>query len=634
MRHLLPRRPAALLTLSSLLLGAVAQAQTPPPIAAQPASRNLSSPGSLQVPLEATQLPKSTIFYLIWRGAPSASARSANNLLALWDDPDFAPARSALAESLLNDSKKSSDAKKPVSAPKSSVQGDKSYAPERETEKPKLTKEEIAEVSSLLENPLTLGYIAEPHRAVSPVEKSADDTSAHRWNGIFFVYNRSGKEALLSKTILRLRSAQKDLPTVSNVTLAGISTLKIDQKDAAGKISTTYWAEDGRFAISTSEPGVFENVVALLKGKQQAAPLAQTAAFQEAQPVLGDGGILEFFVRIPSTKELVSATDAKQQQLQTVLSSLKLESVHSICAKLSLDGARTKMSGAVLGDTSSGTLFDFWEDGQATPASLAFVPSDAVSYTEYQISLLSLYKTIKRGYQAAAPQGQQGMADLLEAMAQSRLGMPLPDALGLLTGEFASVQTSPVLDPKAATYFVGIHDKNTTLKLIRTLLGERLSSERAEGDTTYLKFSLGGAQGNAGVMQYNFFHLAVTPTMILASSRRDTLQQEIARRATPSAPPAAFQAVRSKYPEKVNGLSYFDIQKLDWKALRDKWIAEAAKTSTAFQQKNGAPAAPSSSLPAAWLTQFDPQVVPRHLHVSTSASWKDAKGIHFEGWIE
>jgi hypothetical protein len=634
----------AVVALSSLLACTCSiRAQQP----AAPAAMSAAHPAStLRVPLEADQLPQDTIFYVVWRGAPSGPARSANNLLALWDDPDFAPVRSAFAESLLNDSKTPTEVNK---APDGggNGQGNRSYVPQRETEKPKLTRAEIEEVSSLLENPLTLGYLAEPRHAVPAGGNSRESQSGRSWNGLFLVYNRSGKEELLTKTILRLRASGRELPKMSPVTLAGIPALKIERRDPAGKTSTTYWAENGNYAISANEPRVFETVAALLSGKTQDAPLTQTAAYQEAAPQLG-GGVVEFFLRIPSIKDFLPASNGpeaeqKTKQLESALSTLKLESVHAVCARLTLDGAKSRISGAILGDAAPGTLFDLWDEGQTTPASLAFVPNDAISYTEYHVSLLALYRLVKRGFQAAAPQGQAGMADLVEAMAQTRIGMPLPDALGLLSGEFGSVQTSPVLDTKTATYFIGIRDKEASLKLLRALLGERISSERTEGDTTYVKFSLGGTQGNAGVMQYNFFNAAVTPNLILASSRRETLQQEIAHRAASPTLPAAFQAVRAQYPDKVNGLSFFDMQRLDWKALKEKWVTEAAKTPAAFQQSGSAPhargktgvtAATPAGAPPAWLVQFDPQVIPRHLHVSTSASWKDSKGIHFDGWME
>src|SRR2546427_11060616 len=50
-----------------------------------------------QAPLEPAQMSPRTLFYLIWHGVPGAESRKTNSLLALWDDADFAPVRSALA---------------------------------------------------------------------------------------------------------------------------------------------------------------------------------------------------------------------------------------------------------------------------------------------------------------------------------------------------------------------------------------------------------------------------------------------------------------------------------------------------------------------------------------------------------
>src|ERR1700754_665559 len=53
-----------------------------------------------QAPIEPAQLPARTAFYIIWRGAPTGDIRHTNNLLALWDDPEFAPVRAAMFDNL------------------------------------------------------------------------------------------------------------------------------------------------------------------------------------------------------------------------------------------------------------------------------------------------------------------------------------------------------------------------------------------------------------------------------------------------------------------------------------------------------------------------------------------------------
>src|SRR5437667_11063644 len=90
-----------------------------------------------QAPLEPAQMSPRTMFYMIWRGDPPSEIRKTNALLALWDDPDFAPVRSAMATGMLG----SSDEK---------------------STQPKLTPEQVQEFGGLLDNSLTVGYWRRP----------------------------------------------------------------------------------------------------------------------------------------------------------------------------------------------------------------------------------------------------------------------------------------------------------------------------------------------------------------------------------------------------------------------------------------------------------------------------------------
>jgi len=90
--------------------------------------------------------------------------------------------------------------------------------------------------------------------------------------------------------------------------------------------------------------------------------------------------------------------------------------------------------------------------------------------------------------------------------------MPVPDALALFSGEFASIQNNPAIDPQKAVYYIGIRNKPDTLKLLRTIFSDQLGSERNDGDATFVKVSFGGGQSSSGVAQWNFYHIAVTPT--------------------------------------------------------------------------------------------------------------------------
>jgi hypothetical protein len=562
-----------------------------------------------QAPLEPAQLPARTVFYLIWRGAPAPDVRKANSLLALWDDPDFAPVRSALATNMLS----SSQEKAPAA---------------------KLTPEEIQEYASLLENGFTLGYLSEPARHAAASPSAAKEAKVPAWNGMFIVYDRTGKEALLTKAILRARAQEKEVPNLSQLTLAGVPVLQSE-----GKSGATYWAEHGKYAVSAGERAGMEEILARLDGKSStAASLVQSAAYQEAQPIAGSG-VLEFFVGVPDLKELAAGSNAENMKVRPLLDAARLEAIHSISGHVTLEGPKTHIQAAVFGDAAPGTPFDIWSSGQATPASLALVPADAISYSVAEINFMGVYDIVKRVARAAFPQGQQGNAELLDTMTQARLGMPLPEAIGLFSGEFASMQSSPSMDSAKQVYFFGIRKKPETLKLLRTVFSDQLTSERNEGETTFVKISLGGKQGSAGVAQWNFFNLAVTPDMIIGATRTETLREVLANRAkgpafASLASVPQFQAGRAQFPENINGLSYFDFQKVDWQAAKEHWMEEAKKSSTAKSLDPAQKAVPPAGAGMQWLARVNPQVFSRHLHYSSSVSWKDAKGIHWDQWLQ
>lgn len=558
-----------------------------------------------QSPVDPGKLPARTTFYLLWHGTPSGDVRTKNALYSLWDDPDVAPARSALLASMLTDNPKSKD-------------------------KPKLNPEEASQYLTLLDNPFLVGYIRRPE---TPVAAKASPAAASKpaWNGLFLIYDRTGKEELLSKAVLRMRGSESEIPKLSTLTASGVSTLKIERKNGVN-----YWAEFGKYAVSAQELPVFEEIVNVLNDKPAPASLSQSSAFVEAKPLLSSG-LVEFFLNISHLKDLALEAPAggPTAQFKPFLTALKLESLHSIAGHVVLEGAKTRVQAAILGDTAPGSLFDVIADGQPHPASLAFVSPDTLYYSESQVDLLGLYKVIKRAFAQVSGNSAQQI-NLLESAATTRLGMPLDEALGLTTGEIASLQTSPAFDDNEQVYFLGIRNKPDSLKLLRTTLGDRITSERNVGSTTFLKVSLQGGQSTAGVAQWHFYHLAMTSNAVLGAAKEDTLRKYL-ERATSASPDSSaasaqrLQAVRANFPEKLNGLTFFDLQKVDWPALKAKWIADANKAAHTAKSTDTTKSTPDMST---WFNQLDPQVFPRHLHSIAGASWKDAKGAHFEEWLE
>ena len=551
--------------------------------------------------LDPGRLPKSTAFYLAWHGTPPVDARNANSLLALWEDADFAPVRAAMIEEIMQESASSQKAQTP------------------------LTREELMQYASLLDNEFVFGYIDNPNASKSGNAASALPGNA--WNGAFFVYDRTGKEASLAKLLLRTRMSEKDAPKISSTTIAGISAMKMERKSG-----TSYWTEDGKYAFTAYEPAVFEQIAAWTRhAGPEPAGLAQTAAYREAGDLL-KGGVVEFFFHFPSIREITGDTSTGGFQLRPLLHNLKIEAVHAVAGRLSLEGARTRMEGGILGETDPGTLFDIWDEGTATPESWRFVNVNTVSYHQSRVNLLGIYAVIKHALQSTAGTGQKSPMDFIETAAATRLGMPLPAALGLFSGEFATLQTSATLDPDKQVYVVGIRRKPEMLKLLRAGFADRVSGERTVGDTTFFKISQGGIESSAGTASWRYYHLGVTSDLIVAARRNDSVREILAERNSSAVVPAppTWQAARAKFPATINGLSFLDFQKIDWSGAKARWNSERKTNSTTARADQTAhPGALTNAL-----KDLDPQVFPRHLHLAAGASSKDAQGVHFDGWIE
>jgi hypothetical protein len=567
---------------------------------------SVATASSAQVPLEPTQMPANTTFYFVWRGQPSAELRRTNSIAALWDDPGFAPVRSSVTNAIL----KSSEEKSPEN---------------------RLTRQQIEEYASLAENAFVLGYLSDPQKKRPEASKDSSGTNAKPWNGIFFVYDRAGKEAILSRAVLSLRSSEKEVPQLSQMTIAGVPVLKVQRKTGA-----TYWVEHGKYAVSANEPAVLEEILGRLAGKTSSATaLTDSPAYKEARSVLGSGQV-EFFLRVPDLKNVAPDAAAGGFRLSPALEALRLDAIHSVCGRVLMEGTKTRIQAVALGDTGPGSLFDIWDQGSATPPALNMVPADAVSYSDTQINLAGLYDIVKRIAASVFPPGQQSNVNMFEMMAQAKLGQSISSALALFTGEFASLQTSPSLDNNKQIYLVGIRDKPGTLKLIHTLLSDKITSERAEGETTFMRISAGGSSSAAGTTPGDFYHLAATSDYLVVGSRLEAVRETLAKHPQNAsaglAGASGFQTARAQFPATINGLGYFDFHKVDWPALKARVVAEANKTPAA-KHSPGAGNATATPTPS-WMLDINPEVFARHLHVASSASWKDAQGLHFDEWIE
>jgi len=301
-------------------------------------------------------------------------------------------------------------------------------------------------------------------------------------------------------------------------------------------------------------------------------------------------------------KDFASALPANSPvQIEPLLDALKLESIHSLSGHLTLEGSKARVQGAVLGDVTPGTLFDVWTTAQQAPASLAFVSPDLISYNETQFNLSAFYDLLKRALRRRfAPNSSKGSVEMMEGFAASRIGMPLPDALALFSGEFASIQSNPSMDPLKAVYYVGIRNKQDTLKLLRYTFGEKLGSERSEGDA-HFRQSLTRWQPEQHRSRAVEFLSPRYNTDLRSRSSAVKPSVNFSPPARPQMPPRHRHCLqRSRPPRAIPRLGrrtrFRKFQKIDYQALKARWIEKQKKSPERSARKDSSDT-PQSTAP-------------------------------------
>ncbi len=563
------------------------------------------APALAQDRMAPANLPPNTMFYAYWRGLGSqAQLNQVNSLLGLWNDPDFLPFRAALAESILRNS-------------------------EQKDPRKQLTPADLQEIASILENPILFGAVqpSKPLAAASAEQKmkanSEDDT--------FFVVDTSGKEALLLRLEQRWAESATDAPVITKFTIGDIPAEKV-----VTKTSTSFRASAGHYFVRAGSRVLLERVLARVTGPDaKGSQLGEVAEFREAQKTIEPGSLVEIFFRVPNLADFVPPGVAQTPQFngKGFVQGLHLDSLHAMAGCLKLNGAFTRMRFNILGDPAPGGPLDLFGSGDAPFTALSLAPADAVSFSSFQVNFGAFYETLRRALVSSLPANMQGNVDMFEGMAASQIGMKPLEALQLLTGEIATVSTGTDFAPEDDLFALGIQNKPDVLRLLRSVMGDRVSNERVAGDVTYMKISLSGTQGAAGVAEWNFYYLAATPHLLLGSRKNETLQAAVARAKVSgsassgglAAQPAFLQA-RSKFPQRVNSLGYANFRRINWSQVRDRLVSEA--------QKAGAGKSAKPDVTIERLKQLDFSVFGRHLHTLASASWKDSSGVSWDAYIE
>lgn len=543
------------------------------------------------------RLSPDTIFYVHWRGKPFITeAEKKNHLLQFLEDPDFASLRQKLAD----DFRKSMES-----------QGSPAAAPTLEA------------FISLLDNPMTVGSVAN----LLPVKDAPAGSSAPLF-GFFFVYDATGKTALLEKLRATPQVKGMEAPAVMSYDF-GDTTVEAHSSGT----TISYTARAANYYIIADQKRVIEDLITRFRGQAgPASSVTELRRYKEIRPYIGSDAAVEFFAQMPDLDKIIPA-DQKDKPLARVAHNIHLEKLHVMGGGISFAREATRFHGAMLGDTTPIGVLDV-----TGPSTVAFVTQPVVGpgpfFSISKFSWAATYELIRAGSVGSLNPQQAASFATFDTMAQNFLGMSVSDALQLFTGEVASETTYSEDGTSARIYAVTIQKPKEVLRVLRAVAGSFIIAEDIAGDTTYLDVSFPSTDSASGQQKRTFYYVAVTPEMIYAAPRKAMVRAAIERLQAGSGSTAPrkissnpeLNHMRALLPEKLSGLTAADMSHFPWEKVIAQYgqiAAQAAKD-----------AKDSNSTATDYWKLVKPEVFSRHFHTAIYGWWKDSNGIYFDSFVQ
>jgi len=540
------------------------------------------------------RLSPNTVVYVGWRGSKSlADAQQKNHVLQLIHDPAFASMWAAAAASFQQHVPKSAD--------------------------PAAAASLLPDVASFLDNPLVFGVVMNSSKATAETADKSDSPFAS-----FMVYDAAGKADLIQKWKTAAAANSKAPAEVTKYDFGGTSV----EVRTQGK-SVSYSAQAGNYFVFSDQKNVVEDLIT--RFRSAGAPvtsLAQTPDFTQARRYVGESAALEYFVRVPDLSQW-NPTEKNSKSMLQIAKGVHLEKIHVMAGGVSFDGEATRMRGAVLGDTSPGGLFDVAGASSARFQAQPLVEAGS-AFSMSRMNYAAIYQVIRGALFANLEPSQAAQIDALEGAAQGYIGMSIPEALSLFTGEFASTTSYSDDGTSEQVYAATIQNPDAVLRVLRAVIGTMIVNEDSSGPATILDIAYPYTDPVTRQSRRKFYYAAVTPQMLIVAPRKALLRGAMQRVTPEAADPAAgvfanpqYAQLRSHLPEKLSGLGGADLSQIPWQKLLQNFVNQISQ---AANQTNGAKPPDLSSL------KLD--TISNYLHISLSGWWKDANGVYFDSYIQ
>jgi hypothetical protein len=552
-------------------------------------------------------LPADTSFFIFSKGTAHAETiYAANPMVQSWNSPEFADFRQQGIAYLI----RHSDWK---------VNG----------QPMKFTPAQTDQIFSILKSPMMFGFsgaidVASFAKAGTPTSKTFLNAG-----GMFVILDVTGKTAQFD-LLFRLMTAgiPKDV-THTHSDFSGVGIEKF-----AGPNNTSLVARVGNYFVWSNQEKVIQDLISRLGSHSTSGnSLAQTPNYQRCRANQDPDSISEVYFRIPDLTK-VSIPVTAQFDTPAALRSLHLDAVRAFCGSYAITAQGEQSRGLVVGDTTSGGIFDFFGANRAHFDTLALAPQSAYSYLSYSFDLPAIYKTVRAAAMAALPQQQAAMVQMVEGMSSMQLGMPVNDVLALTGGEAASIQLDANSTPPSQIYAVSITNPEKVATLIEKLGTNSYAEDGREGGVTFFKsINSTPAAGAAGPSVTSY--VALTPNFLLFGTDKPTLVK--AAKLDSAAGTAAgssladspeISRLRALLPKELLGLTITDYTRHDWTADFTKSIEDSEKSG-------------QSKLSPEDIQFFDSmkkfnatRVGKAMLRRNVAGWWKEPDGIHYQGFSQ
>lgn len=547
-----------------------------------------------------SRLPADTWAYISWGGTASLKPVSATNpVLRLWNDPSFS---AFLQRSIFTVSHEGSPTQK--------FGG--------------LTQEQTAEMLSALENPAVFGFVNNPGGSGPAAEGSAS---------YFVIYDGTGKRDLVEKLRRERDAKAAPPPQVSTISIAGTTV----EKRVSGS-DTSYNARSGNYYIyAGSQHAMEELLVRFGAGAAPAGSFTESTSFPTECREMARPSILNVLV-LPAQFHTPETSANSGFDMHAASKSLHVDRIRGGCMSVTFEKEVVRARGAVLGDTSEGSILNFWGDNRDSFATMALAGPSS-SFSVYNIDFLAIYNSLFSAISAGLPSNKAPFLAVGVAFLTSTWGIPPDQAFALFSGELAAIHPNTSIDPSQSVYAFTIRDPQKIVHILQHALpGERVSTD-PEGNVTYLTATMpvhAMVQSVPAAPSTTYF--AVTPDMLLASKEERLLRDAVAHIHSAGGAAQAgglrsdptFQKARAALPAKLVSLLYANYANTNWR----KALGEFEKNLN-DQREQAARAANKPAPPPVDLLQgFDPALLSRYLHYSIGGAWKDSNGIYFDNYIQ